>query len=232
LADLTSSSEAACYAHSEFDRLYRMEAEHDTVRLQLTRACLSAGLDFDVRRVRGNPLEVLPPESQFHDLVVTAFPLPGESAPGESSLSAADLLDLMFHGVEPLLVVRRAQQPLRRVLLVGDGSPASVRAIRQFVQQKLLPGAELRLVAIGPNESQARATLREMSDYGRSHQLTFEAGWLCGTPRRAIVPYARKWSADLVVLGVPRTSRVVRRLLGDAALSILRSTELALYATT
>lgn len=227
-----STSEAACYTSGEYHRLQLVEAEQDSVRSLLSQACLSAGLDFDVRRVRGNPLEVLPPESQFHDLVVTAFPRPDQVEPKCSSLSAADLVDLLFHGVQPLLVVRTPQQPLRRVLLVGDGTPPAARAIRHFVQQNPLPGAELRLVAFGPNETRARSSLREMSDYCRSRQLVFESGWLCGSPRRALVPYAHKWGADLVVLGVQPAGRVVRKLWGEPAESLLKTTELALYAST
>src|SRR5262249_12014695 len=87
LAALSSPSEAASYTTCEFDRLHQLEAEHDNVRALLSQACLSAGLDFDVRRMRGNPLDVLPHESQFHDLVVTAFPRPGEPSPALPLLS-------------------------------------------------------------------------------------------------------------------------------------------------
>jgi nucleotide-binding universal stress UspA family protein len=227
-----STSEAACYANHESVRLHRVEAEQDGVRASLSQACLSAGIDFDVRRVRGNPLEVLPTESQFHDLVVTSFQRPGEPEFDDASLSATDLVELMFHGVQPLLVVRPRQQPIRRVLLVGDGTAPSARAVRQFLQQRLLPEAELRLLAIGPSEDRARATLREMSDYCRSRNLVFESGWLCGAARRVLVPYAHKWGADLVVLGVPRAARVVRCIWGEPAEQILQKTELALYAAT
>jgi nucleotide-binding universal stress UspA family protein len=227
-----STSEAACYANHESVRLHRVEAEQESIRVSLSRACLSAGLDFDVRRVRGNPLEVLPPESQFHDLVVTSFPRPGDPDAADASLSAADLVELLFQGVQPLLVVRSAQHPIRRVLLVGDGTQPAARAIRQFVQQGLLPDAELRLLAIGPSEVRARGTLREMSDYCRSRNLIFESGCLCGTTRRVLVPYAHKWGADLVVLGVPRALRVVRSIWGEPAEQILQKTELALYAAT
>lgn len=226
------ANEAACYANHESVRLHRVETEQESVRVSLSQACLSAGLDFDVRRVRGNPLEVLPTESQFHDLVVTSYRRPGEAEPDGASLSAADLVELLFHGVQPLLVVRPAQQPIRRVLLVGDGTAPSARAVRQFVQQNLVPGAELRLLAIGPSEERSRATLREMSDYCRSRNLVFESGWLCGSSRRVLVPYAHKWGAELVVLGVPRAARVVRRIWGEPAEQILQQTELALYAAT
>jgi nucleotide-binding universal stress UspA family protein len=227
-----STSEAACYANHESVRLHRVEAEQDSVRMSLSQACLAAGLDFDLRRVRGNPLEVLPTESQFHDLVVTSFPRCGEAESDDASLSATDLMELLFQGVQPLLVVRSSQQPIRRVLVVGDGTPPSARSIRQFVQQNLVPGAELRLLAIGSSEDRARATLREMSDYCRSRNLVFESGWLCGSARRVLVPYAHKWGADLVVLGVSRAGRVVRRLWGEPAEEILQTTEVALYAAT
>jgi nucleotide-binding universal stress UspA family protein len=232
LAALSSTSEAACYTRSELDRLEQADAEQHSVRSLLSAACLSAGLDFDVRRVRGNPLEVLPLESQFHDLVVTSFPGPNAREAEGVSLSATDLVDLLASGVQPLLVVRSPQQRLGRVLLVGDGTPSSARAVRHFAQQNLLPDAELRLLAVGSCEAKARSTLREMADYCRSRHLVFESGWLCGTTRRDLIPYADKWGAELVVLGVQPAGRVVRRLWGEPAESILRTTDLALYAAT
>ena len=99
------------------------------VRSQLTQACLSAGVDFDVRRMQGDPFDLLPPESQFHDLMVTYLPPPGEAdelqAPG---MNAAELVNLLIRGVQPMLIVRRPRQELRRVLLAYDGTPASGQA--------------------------------------------------------------------------------------------------------
>lgn len=232
LADLASSSEAACFATTESARLLRVDVEQDAIRERLSRACLAAGLDFDVRRMHGNPMEIIPSESQFHDLVVTAFPRQGQPEGESPSLTAADLVDLLLQGVAPLLAIRTPEQPIRRVLMAGDGTPAAARAIRHFIQQGLLPEAELRLLAIGPNESRARATLRDMADYCRLRQRTFESGWLCGSTRRVLVPYAHKWSADLVVLGVHRATRALRRFRGDPADLILRTTNLALYAAS
>lgn len=231
LTSLTTA-EASCYAHRELDRLLQVENEQDILRAQLSQACLTAGLDFDLRRVRGNPVDVLSTESQFHDLVVTAFPSCAALQPSDHSLSPSDLVDLLFQGVEPLMVLRSPRQAIRRVLLVGDGTASAARAIRSFVKQNPVANAELRLLAIGRTELKARETLREMADYCSSHKLYFESGWLCGSPRRVVIPYAKKWGADLVVLGVRRTGRVFRRLWGEPAESILRSTELALYAAT
>jgi nucleotide-binding universal stress UspA family protein len=113
--------------------------------------------------------------------------------------------------------------------LVSDGTNASARAIREFLRQNLFPESELRLLAIGSTEQRARNMLREMVDYCRGRQVSLESGWICGSPRRVIIPYAHKWGADLVVLGVTRKSPLVRRLFGDPAQRVLEETNLALY---
>jgi len=230
LSALSSTCEAAAYSAGEATRLDRLEADQDQVRHRLTQACLTAGIDFDVRRMRGNPLEVLPSESQFHDLVVTAVP-PPDAADAVFGLSAADVIDLLFRGVQPMLVLRGAEAPLARVLLIGDGSPAAARAMRQFLQQRLLPNAELRLLAVGSTERNARASLAEMVDYCRGLRLTFESGWICGNPRRVVAPYALKWGASLVVTGAQREGRVARKLLGDTVEELLTKTSLSVYTT-
>jgi nucleotide-binding universal stress UspA family protein len=231
LASLSATSEAAIYTDSEYSRLHQVEAQHDSVRSRLSQACVSAGIDFDIRRVRGNPLEVLPPEAQFHDLVVTSLPRVADLKSEGSNLAAGELIDLLFQGVQPLLVLRDSLQPLRRVLLVSDGTGAAARAIREFLRQNLIPEADLRLLAVGSTEQRARNSLREMVDYCRSRRATIESGWICGSPRNVVIPYALKWGADLVVLGVSRKSRMVRRLFGDPAQRILEDTNLALYGT-
>jgi nucleotide-binding universal stress UspA family protein len=233
LMSLAATCEAAAYANGEFRRLHRVEQEHGAMRSNLSQACLSAGVNFDVRRMRGNPFDVLPPESQFHDLFVTALPSPGSSGDDEddAGLSARELVDLLFQGVQPMLVVRDRQQPLARVLLVSDGTPATSKAIRSFLQQELLPHAEYRLLAIGDTEDQARESLREIVEYCRSRRMSVETGILRGAMRRVLIPYAQKWQADLVVLGVTRGNAVLRRLIGETAQDILCKTSFALYAT-
>lgn len=231
MAVLSASSESAVFSQIEDNRLSRVEAAQDSLRSRLTRACLAAGIDFDLRRIRGNPFEVLPSEATFHDLVITSFPGLDARAEEACGLTEVELVDLAIAGVQPLLILRRPRQPLRRVLLATDGSPSSVAAVRQFLSQRLLPEAEFRLLAFGRSQPHARATLRELTDYCRGRRLTFESGWLCGAPRRLLVPYAQKWNADLVVWGVPRGNRVVRRLLGGVAEMVLQSTDMALYTT-
>ena len=228
LTSLASTCESAAHAASEFHRLHQIEKEQGKIRSDLSQACVMADIDFDLRRVRGNPMEVLPVEAQFHDLVVTALPV-AEHEQEQGGLQPSDWIDLLHLGVQPLLVIRVENQPLQRVLLVYDGTPASGKAVRTFLQQNLLPDADLRLLAVGQNPTQAQHFLQEMLDYCRTRKQSLEAGSLTGSVRKLLIPYAYKWQADLVVMGASRRSKPLRRMLGETAQDVLQKTPFALY---
>ncbi len=232
LESALTNCEGAIYASGEIGRLNRHEQTQQSIRLRFCQACLSAGVDFDLRSRRATPFEVLLQESRFHDLVLTTCPAPGDSgeSPSESGLTAGELVEVLLRGVQPLLIVRGACPIIKRVLFVCDGTNASIRTVRTFLQQGLFPSAEGRLLAIGRSEAQAQETLREMATYCRSLGTSLETGCLCGNTRKVLIPYAKKWRADLVVLGVPRRNRLLNRVFGDTALDILKKTQLALYA--
>ena len=229
---LTSSCEAAACAVTEQSRIHLAEKRYSVARADLTQACLAANLNFDVRAISGDPFELLPQESRFHDLVVAHFPEPDDAiaaADDEPRMSARDFVDLALRGVQPLLVVRRRVQPLERVLLIYDGTPESGRAVRSFVSQGLTPDAEHRLLAIGDSERASRDALHQMAEYFQRRGTTLETGWICGPSRKVLVPYAEKWNADLLVMGATRTNPLLRRLLGETAQDALRRLSSALY---
>jgi len=233
LAALTTTCEAAVHASSEYRRLHRVEEQQRTIRAELTDACLSATIDFDIRRLQGDPSELLATEARVHDLTITSCALPGskQAAHEQSGFAPSELVDLLFRGVKPLLVVRDSLAPLNRVLLVYDGSVASGQAIRSYLNQNLFPAAECRLLAVGPSTEQATTALREMLELCRVRFPRIEAGSATGTLRAAMLPYAEKWQPDLIVFGVSRELAGWRRIFGEPAQDILRKTHCAFYAT-
>lgn len=234
LATLTAY-ESATYCNRELNRLTRQDFDQSNVRMRLSQACLEARVDFDVRRVEGNPLELLPKESQFHDLTITALPTPAEALAGTAGLNAGglnagEIVQLLWRGVQPLLVLRSPATAIRRILLVSDGQAGSQSAIRTFLKQRLFPQADLRLLAIGEKLEHAQELLRELGEYTRQSRRLFESGCLLGPARKSLVAYAQKWQADLVVTGVSRQSPLLRPLWPQPADQILSRTNIALYA--
>jgi nucleotide-binding universal stress UspA family protein len=197
-------SESAVYADIAQQRQAMIEQRHVRLRRDLSAACLEADLDFDLRRVAGDPFKILPRESQFHDLVVTSLGRGTKRLRADAERRGRELLRLLQAGMRPLIVVPSDKRQLERVLLVYDGSEASGQAIRSYLDLDPIPAAELRLLAIGPNEDAARHSLRDMADYCSARRKRFETGCVRGSLRRILAPYAGRWQADLVVLGVDR----------------------------
>ena len=220
------ASESAAFAVSAISGNVLAEHHQSRLRADLSNACLKAGLNFDVRRFAGDPIEVLCKEGRFHDLVITS----GYVGTGSAGLSSVDLSDLVERGVQPLLVLHPAQHAVDRVLLVYDGSEASGRAIRSYLNLRVLPKADYRLLAIGDSEGTAHAALREMADYCHMHCAPLETGCVVGKPRRVLPAYIEKWQADLLVLGMSRGNRLLRCLFGDKSFELLPKSQCSIFA--
>ncbi len=229
-ADAASECESAAYAVIEHTRRSLAERVQGAVRAKLSDACLEAGLNFDVRRISGDPLQVLPQEARFHDLVITSV-MAAERGTTSTDWSLRDLSKLIDRGVQPVLIVHPHQVAIDRVLLVYDGTEAAGRAIRSFLNQEIFTAAEHRLLAIGKTEESARHSLRDMADYCVARRPRLETGFTCGTPRRVLLPYAEKWQADLIVMGVEPGKRLLRWVFGHPAVNVLKRLSCGLYAT-
>lgn len=225
----THLCESAVYAAMEDSRRARAERQQESVRFDLSQACLEAQLNFDVRRVSGDPLEILAQECRFHDLVVTGRRDAGKQTGPYSGLTAGDILELLYRGVQPLLIVDPAHSMIERVLLVYDGTEPSGRAIRSYLSLGVLARAEHRLLAIGGSESTCQTALREMGDYCRQRRPQLESGYACGKVATILQPYVEKWNADLVVLGVGRGNQLLNSLRGAAGIRLLKNLSRCLY---
>ena len=206
-----STSEAACYTHHESVRLHRVEAEQDSVRVSLSQACLAAGSISICGACAAIRWKCCPPSRSFTIWWSLRFRAPARRSPTMLRFRQPIWSSCCSTECSRCSWCAAAQQPIRRVLLVSDGTQPAARAIRQFVQQNLLPGAELRLLAIGPSEDRGpRHAAGNVRLLPPPATWSFESGWLCGSARRVLVPYAHKWGADLVVLGVPRAAPLWR----------------------
>jgi len=224
------ASESAVYATTEVQRLSGATQRQAAVHEVLDRMSGAVGIECDTKGLRGDPLVVLPREAKYHDLVITSHaPAKERIEPGE--LSAWELVDLLMRGVVPMLVTRGAERSPGRVLLVYDGTEASGRAIRTFLSQEIFPEADCRLLCVGGAADSQGRTLRDMAEYCRIRRPELETGSLRGPIRRVLLPYAEKWQAEMVVMGVSRRRGFFGRLIGQSALDVLKQSDLALYAT-
>lgn len=228
LEEYATTCESAAYAAFEQQRLEKGEEHRDRVRAAFSLACLAAGLDFDLHRKLGRRLEILRGEAKCHDLSLTSMRLRANRQKGE--MGSADVLELIVSGVSPLLVLRESSESLQRILLIQDNSAASSRTIRSFLSQGLFPDANVRLLAVGPNDDAAKQTLRDGLDTIGDRLPNLESGYVVGKPAQVVPEYALQWEADLVVVGGQRRLPLVGSLLGETAGQVLNRTPAALYS--
>jgi nucleotide-binding universal stress UspA family protein len=223
LVDFCAGCESAGHLVFEQENQKRKEQFQFANRAALTTACLHAGLNFDVHRLEGDPLEILPNLACNHDLVVTTLACKSSLA----GWTTREVIRLLARGVSPILVLRPGQETIQRVLLVFDGTEATGGAIRTFLSLGLFPDAEVRLLGIG---SAANAiSMRKMVDCCRMHLASIETGCLRGTPRRHLAPYTWKWQSDLVVFGVERRPAAMSCLFGRSAFHLLQKASGSLF---
>lgn len=203
-------------------------AEHGQSRLRnaLSAVCLKAKLNFDVRNFVGDPMQVLRREARFSDLLITA----GCASADSAGLKSTDITDLLSSGSHPILMLHPEQRVINRILLAYDGSDASGRAIRSYFNLGINSNAEHRLLAFGDTVLTAKAALRDMAEYCFYRRSDLETGYVVGKSRKILGPYAQKWQADLVVIGVNKTSWLARRLGYESPFSLLRQWRCAVFA--
>jgi nucleotide-binding universal stress UspA family protein len=130
-----------------------------------------------------------------------------------------------------------------KILCALDGSPGSEKTVQALAEHAWPPGTIIRilsvaekvhpsvveLVATGESPADAQRGLdfrcRETAELAASKLqaagMTCESASLEGDPKSVIVEEARRWSANLIVVGHRGRSGIARLLLGSVAQSVV-----------
>ncbi|MEW4456327.1 universal stress protein [Bremerella sp. JC817] len=220
-------SVSAAHAISDFGRLAHAERGQAYSHEQLSEIAEKLEVPFDSIGIAGNAIESLVREAQFHDLLVTAAPAQDNRSPVD--MPAWQLIDLVVKGRQPTYISRGMNTQPRRVLLPYDGTEAAARAIRSFLIHDPLQDSQCRLLGVGLAAHERSKSLQAMREYCEARRPDLEVGCLPGSVRRVLIPYASKWGADVIALGVPRTYGLWTRFLGQLSLDVLNRTHLDLF---
>lgn len=194
---------------------------------QFEEACQAAGVRHRVLREIGEPFALMIDEARYHDLMVF----------GLRSLFEFDLVPdpqdalvrMVQAGVRPLLAVSQGFHPIKKILIAYSGSMESAITMKQFVQMRLWPRSEIRIVSFEDGGRDARRLVAEAAQYCQSHQLAVETDCVNGSPRELLLPYAQSWGADLTVIGNSAKNLLLRRIFGETALHAIRNADRPLF---
>lgn len=211
------------------DRMLVLSADAIEESLQrLEQACKQAGVKCRLLRESGDPFTKLIDAVRYHDVIVFGlgsvlkYGFPGGDP-------RAQLLRLIEAGVRPLIAVSEQFRTISRVLIAYDGSMESAIAMKRFVQTRLWPGAELKLMTFLSADEHAYTLLRDADEYCRAHgfKVSYEAN--PGDPELMLLPAAAMWKADMIVMGNSARRVLVRRVLGDTLFTALAESKVPLF---
>jgi len=191
------------------------------------RECRLADVVFRTEREAGNPFELMISHARYNDL--TIFGLRSLFDYGLTPDPLDALIRLVSHGVRPILAVSREYREIRKVLVAYNGSMASAKTMRRYVQSRPWPDVSLRIVYFGKKNQQAQQLLGAASAYCSAHGFETETDIAAGSAKDGLIPYAQQNDFDLVVLGNSIRSLVLRRLLGDTAVNAIQQADRPLF---
>lgn len=232
LDDFTHNSFSIASAMETDDLEARMEKDkqvRDNAVKDFENACQAGGVNFTVRRDKSFALPDLLRESIYADLLIigadetfTRFP---EAPPTRF------IRDLLSEVQCPVLIAPLKWQPLEKTVMLYDGAPSSVYAIKQFTgilpETNKLPAT---VITVRGDDNHHVPENQLMKEFMKRHHPTAEYAVLQGDAESAILDKLMQAdSRTLVVLGAYQRSTVSRWFKASMADLLMKSVPCALF---
>jgi nucleotide-binding universal stress UspA family protein len=209
------------------DRLEKAKERTEWAAHELTEACQSAGVRYQIRHESGEPLTLMIDRARYYDLTVLGLRNLFEYDVISDPHSA--LVRLVQAGAHPLISVPKSFTPVQKVLIAYSGSMESARTMKQFVQMRLWPAAKLRIVNFEHEADEAQQLVGDAADYCRAHGFEVEVAFQSNSAKDHLLPYVAEWGADLLVVGNSVKNLLLRRIFGETALHAIQNASCPLF---
>ncbi len=194
-------------------------------------ACLASDVGFSIIRDENQSLHELQRTADFADLL---FINENQTLAGSGADSPSDFVkELLAHVHCPVLVIPLTFSPIRKLVFLYDGSPASVHAIKMFYY--LFENfKEFPVTVFTVNEDESMHTElgedRLMQNFMASRFTNLSYTSANGIPATEIRRYFEKNEANtLVVLGAYQRSKISRMLKRSLADELIINFDMPLF---
>jgi nucleotide-binding universal stress UspA family protein len=204
--------------------------KRDDAAQQFQKACTRAGIHYSIHRDKSIALQELKHESMFADLVIIneyeTFTKYKEELPTHF------MKDLLGDVQCPVLVVSNKFKPLDKIVLLYDGGPSSLYAIKMF---SYLFGnfQDLPVEVYSVNERIANLRLPDnklMREFIKRHFPKATYNVVTGEAEEQILGYLRNHKEnELVVMGAYRRSELSRWFKTSMADTLMRKLDTPLF---
>jgi len=211
--------------------LDREDNEKRNLSVQLFEdACKPAGLNYSIHRDKNIAFQDLLQETIYSDLLIISS---SETFTGyEHPAPTRFMKDLLAEAECPVMVVPYTYKPIQKLVLLYDGHPSSVHAVKMF--SYLFPALkQLPTEVLTVKEEQESLHLpdnRLMKEFMKRHYPDAKYTVLKGEAENEITTYLKLQNADvLVILGAYERSMVSRWFKRSMADSLLSEVNIPLF---
>lgn len=203
----------------------------DAVVARFEEACKAAGVKHSVlREEHDEACHYLTRLARYHDLAVVGLRAAFKYSEHDAIKDPLVILDrLVSGGVRPLVAVTDQPLHVRKALVAFSGSMEAAKTLRSFVQLNPWPDIEVRIVTFGEDSEDSQRLVADAAAYCQSHGLESTTAVLGGSPNQGILEEADKWGADIIVMGNSHKSLLLRRVLGETVLHVIKNSDKALF---
>jgi len=216
------------------DRLKKHQAKDKITRAAAAKkfetACQKSGLEYSVRHNRNVAIQELKHESIYADLLIINSK---ETLTRDiEKLPTGFIRDLLGDAQCPVLIVPQQYKPIQKIILLYDGEPSSVYALKIF--SYLLPQLkhmDTEVVSVNPVDSTLHLPDNKlMQEFMTKHYPNATYTLMKGNAEDEIVKYLKKFNQNsLVVLGAYRRSTVSRWFRESMADILMKEVKLPLF---
>lgn len=232
LDDFTHNSFSIATAMENDDLEKRIEKDkqiRDNAVKEFETACQAGGINFTIRRDKNFALPELLRESIYADLLIIGADESFTRFPEEPPTRF--IRDLLSEVLCPVLIAPLKWQPLEKTVMLYDGAPSSVFAIKMF--SSILPETNklpATVITVRGDDTHHVPENQLMKEFMKRHNASAEYAVLQGDAENAILDkLMQEDSRTLVVLGAYQRSTVSRWFKASMADLLMKSIPCPLF---
>jgi nucleotide-binding universal stress UspA family protein len=219
------TTEAKLDEYEQKDKETRKEATAD-----FEKSCQNEGVEYTVHHDLNIAIQELKHESIYTDLLV--IDSKETLTHHTEKLPTRFIRDLLIDVQSPVIIVQGKFKPIKKIVLLYDGEPSSVHAIKMF--SYLLPQMkhlETEVISVNPvNKTLHLPDNKLMKEFMKRHYSKASFTVLKGYAEEEIVKYLKQQKENtLAVLGAYRRSTVSRWFRESMADILMKETKLPLF---
>jgi hypothetical protein len=205
------------------------KATRDTAAKNFEKKCQEEGLEYNVHHDRNIAINELKHESIYADMVI--IDSRETLTHYTENVPTRFIRDLLNDVQCPVLLVPHKYKPIRKVVLLYDGEPSSVHAIKMF--SYLLPELkhlDTEVISVNPvNSTLHMPDNKLMKEFMKRHYPAAKYTVMKGWPDIEIVEQLKQQQDALVVLGAYRRGTVSRWFRESMADVLMKEEKLPLF---